>query len=81
MINYTTPPRDVPDEDSPMAEFGRKQMNWNSTYLKSFGLSWEKRWNYQGWMLRGIEEKIWITDDQAIAILRYLKIATPDPRK
>ena len=42
----------------------------NGDFVRPTGLAWEKRWNYEGWMLLGIEIKNWIEDETAEALIR-----------
>ena len=43
--------------------------------LAPYNIAWESRWNYEGWMLKGVEEKIWIEDEQAELFIAGLKFA------
>ncbi len=79
-ITYKTRLVDIPEEQSEYADYGRWVSNLWGVKDVLAGMFWAKRWNYQGWMLRGIEETVWITDKTANLILKGAGFSPPDPR-
>lgn len=53
---------------------GRKLQRTYGNQLAPYFIKWSRRWNYEGWMLTGIEgAKVWIEDKQAELFILGLK--------
>ncbi len=58
---------------------GRRLQEVYGERLAVYSLKWSKRWNYEGWMLTGIEgAKIWVEDEQAELFIKGLTIMDGD---